>query len=53
MVGWHQLLGGHESEQTSGYGEGQGGLVWCSPWGRKTVEQDLAIKPQQQQNLVT
>lgn len=24
----------------------------CSPWGRKTVEQDLAIK-QQQQNLVT
>ena len=31
----------------------KGGLVWCSPWGRKTVEQDLAIKQQQQQNLVT
>ena len=21
--------------QTSGDGEGQGGLVWCSPWGHK------------------
>ena len=26
MVGWHHQLHGHESEQTLGDGEGQGGL---------------------------
>ena len=31
MVGWHQWLNGHEFEQTPGDGEGQGGLVSCSP----------------------
>ena len=30
----HQL-NGHELEQTLGDGEGQGGLVCCSPWGHK------------------
>ena len=35
MVGWHHRLNGHEFEQTSGDGEGQGSLVCCSPWGRK------------------
>ena len=35
MVGWHHWLDGHEFEQTSGVGDGQGGLVCCSPWGRK------------------
>ena len=33
---------GHESEQAPGVGDGQGGLVCCSPWGRKesdTTEQ--------------
>ena len=35
MVGWHHRLSGHEIEQTRGDGEGQGGLVCCSPWGRK------------------
>ena len=35
MVGWHQLLNGHESEQTPGGNEGQGSLAcWCS-WGCK------------------
>ena len=37
MVGWHHQLNGHEFEQASGDGEGQG-----SPWGRKesdTTEQ--------------
>ena len=24
-----------EFEQTLGDGDGQGGLAWCSPWGRK------------------
>ena len=34
-VGWHHRLDGHESEQAPGAGDGQGGLVCCSPWGRK------------------
>ena len=38
MVGWHHLLDGHEFEQTPGAGDGQGSLVWCSPWGRKESE---------------
>ena len=35
MVGWHHRLDGHEFEQALWVGEGQGGLVCCSPWGRK------------------
>ena len=31
MVGWHHQLDGHEFEQTSGVGDGQGGLACCSP----------------------
>ena len=34
MVRWHRL-DGHELEQTPGIGDGQGGLVCCSPWGCK------------------
>ena len=37
MVGWHHRLNGHEFEQTLGDGEGQGSLVYCSPWGRQRV----------------
>ena len=32
MVGWHHWLNGHEFEQAPGDAEGQGSLVWCSPW---------------------
>ena len=35
MVGWHHWLNGHEFEQALGIGDGQGGLVCCSPWGLK------------------
>ena len=35
MVGWHQRLNGHGFGWTSGVGDGQGGLVCCSSWGRK------------------
>ena len=35
MVRQLHSLGGHESEQSPGDGEGQGGLECCSPWGRK------------------
>ena len=42
MVGWHQRLDGHEFEHAPGVGDGQGGLVCCSPQGHKesdTTEQ--------------
>ena len=42
MVGWHHQLDGHEFEEASGVGDGQGSLVCCSPWGHKesdTTEQ--------------
>ena len=38
MVEWHHRLNGHEFEQAPGVGDGQGGLVCCSPWGRKDLD---------------
>ena len=38
MAGGHHLLDGHEFEQAPGAGDGQGGLVCCSPWGRKALD---------------
>ena len=38
MVGWHHQLNGHEFEWTPGVGDGQGGLVCCSPWGHKELD---------------
>ena len=38
MVGWHHRLDGHEFEQASGVGDGQGGLACCSPWGHKELD---------------
>ena len=36
MVGWHHQRDGHEFEQASGAGDGQGGLACCGPsWGCK------------------
>ena len=35
MVGWHYWLNGHEFGWTLGVGDGQGGLVCCSPWDCK------------------
>ena len=35
MVGWRHQLNGHEFEQSLRDGEGQGSLVYCSPWGHK------------------
>ena len=34
IVGWHHRLDGHEFEHAPGVGDGQGGLVCCSPWGQ-------------------
>ena len=38
MVGWHHQLNGHEFEQTPGFADGQGTLVWCDPWGCKQLD---------------
>ena len=35
MVACHHGLSGHDFEQTSGDGEGQGSLMCCSPWGHR------------------
>ena len=46
MVGWHHRLDGHEFEQVPGDGEGQGGLVCCSPRGHR-IRHDLPTEQQQ------
>ena len=38
MAGWHHQCKEHELGQTLGDGEGQGGLVCCSPWGQKGLD---------------
>ena len=41
MVGWYHQLNGHEFEQASGVGDGQGSLACCSPWSQR-VRHDWA-----------
>ena len=36
MVGWHYGLNGHGFGWTLGVGDGQGGLMCCGSWGRKS-----------------
>ena len=38
MAGWHHRLDGHESEQTPGVGDRQGGLACCDSWGCKELD---------------
>ena len=38
MARWHHWCNGHELGQTSGDGEGQGGLACCSPGGCKELD---------------
>ena len=38
MAGRHHRCNGHELGQTSGDGEGQGGLECCSPFGHKELD---------------
>ena len=49
-VGCHHWLTGYEFEQTPGNSEGQGSLVWCSPWGHR-VGHDLTTEQQQHWQL--
>ena len=38
MVGWQHQINGHVFGQALGVGDGQGSLVWCSPWGCKELD---------------
>ena len=38
MAGWHHRLDGCEFGWTPGVGDGQGGLAFCSSWGRKELD---------------
>ena len=38
MVAWHHRLNGHEFGWAPGVGDGQGGLAYCSSWGRKELD---------------
>ena len=38
VVGWHHRLDGHDFEQASGVGDGQGGLTCCGSWGDKELD---------------
>ena len=35
MAGWHHQLDGPGLGWTPGFGDGQGGLAYCVPWGCK------------------
>ena len=37
-AGWHHWPDGHEFEQISGVGDGQGGLACCNSWGHKELD---------------
>ena len=38
MVGWHHEHDGHDFQQALGVGDGQGGLVCCSPRGHTELD---------------
>ena len=38
IVGWHHWLDGLEFKQDLGVGDGQGSLVFCSPWSHKNLD---------------
>jgi len=38
MTAWHHQCNGHEDGQTLRDGEGEGGLVCCSPWGLEELD---------------
>ena len=44
MVGWNHQLNGHEFEQATGVGDGQGGLACCNSWGLKESDTTDCLK---------
>ena len=51
MVGWHHWLNGCEFEQALGIGDGQGSLVFCSPWGHKELDMTERLNWTDVQNI--
>ena len=49
MFGWHHHINGHEFEQALGDNGGRGGLVCCSPGGRK--ESDTTYRMNNTKNV--
>ena len=49
MFRWHHWLNGYEFQQALGVGDGQRGLVCCSPWSRK--ESDMTKWPNWTDNI--
>ena len=43
IIEWYHQLNGHNFEQTLGYGEGDGSLVYCSPQGDKELDTTLGL----------
>ena len=44
LVGFHHRLNGHEFGWTPGVGDGQGGLVFRSPWGHEESDMNEQLK---------
>ena len=44
MIGWLHWIDGHELESTLGVGDGEGRLVYCSPWGRQELDTTVRLK---------
>ena len=51
MVGWLHQRDGHEFEQAPAVGDGQGGLVCCSPWGHKEWDKTEWLNWTEYQNV--
>ena len=43
MVGWHHQLDGQEFDQALVFGDGQGRLLGCRPWGCKELDKTEAL----------
>ena len=52
MVGWHHRLNEHEFEQALGDGEGQEGLVCCSPRGHKESNMTERLNSSEKQHML-
>ena len=50
MVVWHHWFNGQEFKQALGVGDGQGGLVCCSPWGHKESTTTEWLRTAQHEN---
>ena len=43
IIVWHHRFDGHEFEQALGFGDGQGGVVCCTPWGCKESDRSEGL----------